>query len=165
MIQIINNSKIVNNLKNQGYNIIDSPEKEFDKILAYCNGINAEIEKIIHEVEGSEVKDNKLISKFSGEFLDINKLSGGSKSVVAVYFRARLVPNNKDVLDITGCGSNAIEYILNNYGDADLKLIVNHFELPYETKVKVMFNNVVLNSLYELFSEDEYDEEDYNEEY
>ncbi len=152
MITIINDLSI---LKNRDLRYVKTPYKRIDTVIAYEKNkyLSDNIKDIIRGVDSCNTEGGNLISKFTNTPIQLGKLSDGCKTVIYVYFRARLVPNSNELIDITSCGPNAIEYILKNYSDTDLKLYLNHWEFPKDVKAKFIFNKEIIENTNELFIE------------
>lgn len=152
MITILNNPSKIELLKKQGFKYIKTPYKKVNTVIAYEKGISENIKHIINSVEICEVHEGNLISKFTNTPIELDKLSDGCKTVIYVYFRAILVQNNKEIIDITGCGANAIAYILRNYSDKNLMLYLGHWEIPKNIKVAFYMNDECIKNTNELFA-------------
>lgn len=141
----------INRLKKQGYHYIELPYKRFNTVIAYEDGISPSVKNIINTVEECKIENGNLISKFTHTAIELGKLSEGCKTVIYIYFRARLVPNQKEIIDITLCGPNAIEYILNQYNDAELTLYLGHWELPKNIKTEFKMNTEIIKNSSDIF--------------
>lgn len=163
MINLITNKDFLDKLLtgNNNLKFIRLPYKRYETVIAYTGGINADIEKIINDIEQCDADrdTNNFQSKFTNTPLGLDSLSEGSKTTIYVYYRTK-VTNNSEIINITSCGPNAIEYILKNYSEADLTLFLGHFEIPRNLKCKFKLNGEVINSTDDIFCIDNTDTEE-----
>ena len=158
MINIVINKDILNDLLDNNSNLkfIRLPYKRYETVIAYAGGINTDIEKIIASIEQcvADKESNNFQSKFTNTPLGLDSLSEGSKTAIYVYYRTKIV-NKYEIINITSCGPNAIEYILKNYSDAELTLFLGHLEFPKNINVQFKLNGVIINNTNEIFELDE----------
>ncbi len=142
LMQMLNTNKSVKYIK--------LPFKRYETVIAYEGGISKEIANIIKTIDGCEIVDEGINSKFTKTPISLDKLSEGSKTVIYVYYRTKVV-NKSEIINITDCGSNAIEYILKNYANKDLTLYLGHLEFPEGIDCKFSINNSIVNNTNEIF--------------
>jgi hypothetical protein len=151
MLKIITKNSIVRQLLDQGYTKVETPFNRCKNIIRYEKGISDTVKDIIEKVDGCKVEGANVISKFTKSPIGVDDISDGAKTCIYVYFRTKLLPNNKEIINITECGPNAIEYILKNFSESDLNLVIYHYYLPSHVRVKFKFNNEVFNDTDEVY--------------
>mgnify|MGYP003300805448 CR=1 FL=1 len=151
MINIIINSDILAELQKQGYHFTRTPYKKYETVIAKEGRLSEEITKIIKDVENCHLDNNgNVISKFTNTPISLNSISEGSKTIIYVYFRTKL-PQINEIINITSCGPNAIEYILKNYNHYNLTLYLGHLEFPNDLIVDFKLNNTLIHSTNDIF--------------
>lgn len=122
-------------------NYIKYPETYLEEIIFKENGISDELKEIIKVIENTDVTEaGDLISKFTYKPIGISNLSEGCKIVIYIYYSIKVEKYKNEIINITGCGENAIEYILKNYKDYNLKLFLGHYEIPLGVESKFKLN-------------------------
>jgi len=153
MINVIINKELLDKKleEEKEYRFIRLPFKRYETVIAYEGGISKEIKNIIETIEECSVdKDGNVESKFTHTPIGLDKLSEGSKTVIYVYYRTK-VEKEKEIINITDCGPNAIEYILKNYQNSNLTLYLGHLELPKDVVCRFQINGETVNSTNEIF--------------
>lgn len=153
MINIITKSDLLQQMlrKNKKLKFVKLPFKRYETVLNYEGGISKEVLDIITIIEESKIdSDGNLESKFSNTPISLNELSDGSKTVMYIYYRTK-VRNENEIINITECGPNAIEYILKKYSDADLNLYLEHLEFPANVNCNFKINNNIVSNTNEIF--------------
>lgn len=152
MINIILNSDMLTEmLQDENVKYVRLPFKRYETVIAYEGGISKNIEDIIHFIEECDFdNDKRLISKFTNTPIGLESLSEGCKTTIYVYYRTKKI-NKNEIINITDCGPNAIEYILNNFNDSDLTLYLGHLEIPDDVKCTFKLNGKVMNNTSEIF--------------
>lgn len=127
------------------------PYKRYETVIAYEGGISKEVANIINSIEECALDtDGNMKSKFTNTPISLDRLSEGSKTVIYVYYRTILEKVN-EIINITDCGPNAIEYILKNYSDKNLTLYLGHLEFPFDIKCTFKINNIIVKNINEIF--------------
>ena len=62
------------------------------------------------------------------------------RNIVNWCYSIKVEKYKDEIINITGCGENAIEYILKNYKDYNLKLFLGHYEIPLGVESKFKLN-------------------------
>lgn len=151
MINILTKSNLLEELLSGNMKYIRTPFKRYETVIAYEGGISEEIKDIIVNIDECMLDGNGVLySKFTKTPIGIDKLSDGSKTTIYVYFRTK-VPNENEIINITECGSNAIEYILKNYNDSDLTLYLGHLEFPMDLECTFKVNNNLVVNTNDIF--------------
>lgn len=133
------------------YTYIKFPEDYLEDIIYKEGGISEQLKEIIRIIENTEVTEaGDLISKFTNKPIGISYLSEGSKIVIYIYYSIKTGRYKKEIIDITGCGENAIEYILRNYENYNLKLFLGHYEIPLNIKCRFKMNSKWYNNTSEI---------------
>ena len=110
---------------------------EFNDIFFNCRTsqyIDNRAKDIIRDIDGSELCGKYTIkSKFNSTILDIDKLSTGCKTTLNILY------NPKAIVNISGCGNNALEMIYNLH---DGFIFCEYPMIPFSfNKVEVIDNN------------------------
>lgn len=153
MINIIINEDVLEDILNRNNNLrfIRLPFQRYNTVIASERGISKGIENIINVIEECTVnKAGDIKSKFTDTYIGLDKLSDGSKTVIYVYYRTKVV-NKNEIINITECGPNAIEYILKNYSNSDLTLYLGHLEIPRNLECTFKINGDIINNTNEIF--------------
>lgn len=147
MINIITKSDLLEELLSENVKYIRTPFKRYETVIAYEGGISEDIKDIIVNIDECALDDNGVIySKFTKTPIGMDKLSNGCKTTIYVYFRTKVL-NENEIINITECGSNAIEYILKKYNDSDLTLYLGHLEFPMGLRCTFKVNgNLIMNT-------------------
>jgi hypothetical protein len=150
MIKIFTSAEAINQLVKQGYQRIEILSDKYRTVVSYEEGMSDGVKNIIETIDGCKVEGANIISKFTNVPIGIDAISDGAKTCIYVYFRARVVPDPKEIINITECGPNAIEYILKNFSDSDLTLMLYHYNIPSHTEVEIIFDNVLIHNTDEI---------------
>ena len=110
---------------------------EFNDIFFNCRTsqyIDDRAKDIVCDIDGSELCGKYTIkSKFNDTILDIDKLSTGCKTALNILY------NPKAIVNISGCGNNALEII---YNLDDGFIFCEYPMIPFSfNKVEVIDNN------------------------
>ena len=81
-------------------------------------------------------------SKFNSKHITVEQLSTGARVILTIFGVLRQHKEDDVVVNITGCGRNAINYILNTFKNTRLNLICYHTDFAGGEldKEKVKFN-------------------------
>lgn len=151
VITIINKPELRDDMLQHEYKYIIAPYSRFNTVIAYENKISDAVRNMALDIDGCKIADNNLISKFTHTPIELNKLSDGCKTAIYVYFRALVIPNNKEIINIAECGANAIKYILEHFGNSDVVLYLNHWEIPGDVEMVFRLNeDTIINNTNEL---------------
>ena len=138
---IINKDILDNRLKDGNLRYIKSPYDRFSSVVLYENGISEGLKHIISNIENCEVNEaGDIKSKFTGRFIGQDKISDGCKTAAYVYYRTKVL-NKDEIINITDCGPNAIEYIIKEYSEYDIVLYLGHLEIPINLECRIKINN------------------------
>lgn len=154
MINIITKIELLEHMikENKSLRYVKFPYKRCETVIAYEGGISSEIVNIVNSIDECKLDaEGNIESKFTNTAISLDKLSDGSKTVIYVYYRT-IVEKSNEIINITDCGPNAIEYILKNYSDKNLILYLGHLELPMNIKCKFKINNDIVENTNEIFS-------------
>ena len=124
MINIITKIELLEHMikENKSLRYVRFPYKRCETVIAYEGGISSEIVNIVNSIDECKLDaEGNMESKFTNTAISLDKLSDGSKTVIYVYYRT-IVEKSNEIINITDCGPNAIEYILKNYSDKNLIL-------------------------------------------
>ena len=151
MINILINRDLLKDLiTTKGYTYVEFPFRRYETVIAF-KGITNEIKNIINTIDGCVLDEtNNVISKFTNTPISMDSISDGAKTAIYVYFRTQVF-SEREIIDITNCGPNAIEYILKNYSEADLTLFLGHLEIPQGISCKFKLNDSLMHTTSEIF--------------
>lgn len=120
--------------------------------------------KLAVEIDNCTIDEQqRIISPFTDTDIKVDQLSDGSRTLEFIYVYAKL-GRKGDVIDITSCGENALEFMFKNYKDFDVELLLTHLEIPQEIQVDFEYDNQMFHNTSELFAGiedfDEFEEEE-----
>lgn len=151
MINILINRDLLKDfIDTKTYSYVEFPFRRCETVIAF-KGITDEIKNIINTIDGCKLDEaNNVISKFTNTPISMDNISDGAKTAIYVYFRTQVL-SDKEIIDITNCGPNAIEYILKNYSKADLTLFLGHLEIPEGITCDFKLNGNLMHGTSEIF--------------
>lgn len=144
------------------YSDCDLIEKEYNKKFDIESIYRLQRELAVKIDNCTIDEQGRIISPFTG--IKTDNLSSGSRTLEFLYVYAKL-KRTGFVIDITSCGTNALEYMFRNYKDFDIELLLTHLEIPQEIQVDFEYDNQLFHNTSELFAGfEEFDDIDYDEE-
>ena len=153
MLKIYSNRK---KLIESGKEIWESPysncdliEKEYNKKFDIESIYKLQRELAVKIDNCTIDKQGRIISPFTG--IKTDNLSSDSRTLEFLYVYAKL-KRTDFVIDITSCGTNALEHMFRNYKDFDLELLLTHLEIPQEIQVDFEYDNQLFHNTSELFA-------------
>lgn len=146
------------------YSDCDLIEKEYNKKFDIESIYKLQRELAVKIDNCTIDEQQRIISPFTGTNIRVDNLSDGSRTLEFLYVYAKL-KRTDFVIDITSCGTNALEYMFRNYKDFDIELLLMHLEIPQEIQVDFEYDNQLFHNTSELFAGfEEFDDIDYDEE-
>ena len=158
MLNLITDSSILEQIQqNSNIKYIQNPDKQFDDIIDdiikteqadeksrsamnYLAEIASKIDKSPLTKSGTHI-----ISKFTHQPVSVKYLSTGAKTAFICYITGE--NHSSDIVNLTGCGGNATEFIIRTLQDKDINLFIQHYELPLSKGYKIQINGGVVKEL------------------
>lgn len=123
---------------------IDIQDVDYLSSLSMLTNLDEESLKAIKTIENIEVIDKNtglFKSKINGNTITVSQLSSGCRTVLGTI---GLIKNDRDIskyiINITPCGDNAIEYLLDHFSKYDINVVCNHLAFGFHKNHNVKFN-------------------------
>lgn len=112
--------------------------------LNMMDNLDNESLNAIQTIEGVETIDRNaglFRSKINNNTVTVSQLSSGCRTVLGIIGLLNSKNDiSKYVINITPCGDNAIEYILDHFSKYDINVVCNHLAFGFHKNHNVRFN-------------------------
>ena len=107
------------------------------KIAEYIkNGYENIISDCVSNIDKCKyIGDGRVESKFGNYAVSIEEISTGCKTVINVLC------NRDKIVNVSGCGGNALAYLLNNYDNVTISSVGFVSSRSFDTELKLVLNN------------------------